>query len=428
MLFVYNFLQILGLIIAFPFLLIIASRKKYRGNIVMRLGFGLQKLFHDQPVSRGKIIWIHALSVGEVTSALPLVKGLREEMPDAVLVFSSTTSTGKTVAENKIRSFVNYILPGPVDLIFSVNRFIRTIRPDLFILVETDFWPNWLNRLRRSKIPMVLVNGRISQKSFTTYTRFRFFFAPLFRSFSLLSMQTGQDAACMEHLGVPAEKITTLGNLKYDTAPEVEERTPTIQKSDLFIPVENEIWLCGSTHKGEEELLLAAFAKVKKEYEHLVLIIAPRDPDRSDAITDIAFSMGLDCFRRTDRDSPGSSVLILDTIGELTQCYGLAKIAFIGGSLVPCGGHNPLEAAAFGVPVLFGPHMEDFQEIATDFLHYKAGFEVHSTDEIAGTVKKILQLESLHSEMSQSAKQLIQDKSGVVAKHVNELKRLLNRG
>ena len=427
MIFVYNFLQILLLIIGFPVLFIfVCIKKKYRVRIIRRLGIGLPRLFGSHHAPNNKVIWIHALSVGEVTSALPLVKGLREEMKGALIVFSATTRTGVSAAEKNVQPYVDFVLSAPLDLLFSVNLFIKNIQPDLFILVETDFWPNWIARLRQQKIPMMLVNGRISQQSFATYKRFRFFFAPLFKSFSMLSMQTDQDADQMAQLGVPEKKIITLGNLKYDTALSADKNKDILQKSDFRLPADSVIWLCGSTHRGEEEIILDAFKQVKKECDSLVLIIAPRDPSRCSEIMKIAYKAGFPAVQRTSHNDWPVSVLILDTIGELTRCYRLADVAFIGGSLVQRGGHNPLEAAAYGVPVLFGPYMDDFQEIARDIVHCKAGETVHNAEEISHTLGKLLNDKTFHAAMGKAGIQLVDDNSGVVSHHVTEIKQLLS--
>jgi 3-deoxy-D-manno-octulosonic-acid transferase len=425
MILVYNFLQLLLLVIGFPVLfLLVLSKRKYRQRIVRRLGFGLDNLPDTSPSPAQKVIWIHALSIGEVTSALPLVKDLREQVKDVRIVFSATTRTGIAVAQKNIRPFADCIISSPLDLYFSVGRYIEKIQPDLFILVETDFWPNWITLLRRKGVPMLLVNGRISKKSFATYQRFHLFFTPLFSSFSLLSMQTDHDAARMAQLGIPAEKIITLGNLKYDTAGSDDKKT-VFNKSDLHLPPDSVIWLCGSTHRGEEEPLLAAFAEIRKEHDRLVLIIAPRDPDRAGELMKIVSGYGFPAARRSSPDNRAFSVLILDTIGELTRCYRLAKVAFIGGSLVPCGGHNPLEAAVYGVPVLFGPHMDDFQEISRDIVCRKAGKTVHSGEELSRVVQKLLRDETSHAAMGAAAMQLIRDNAGVVSRHKDEVRKLL---
>lgn len=425
MIFVYNFLQIILLLITLPLLaVIILARKKYRSRMARRLGIGLSKSLGDLS-GGGKVIWMHALSVGEVTSALPLARGIRQNMKDAVVIFSASTLTGRQTADKLIAPYVEHVISAPVDLYFVVNHFVKTIRPDLFILVETDFWPNWLYRLHQKNIPMILVNGRISRRSFKTYRQFRFFFTPLFRLFTLLSMQTDHDAAEMTRLGIATEKTATLGNLKYDTALMIDDSGNGIQKSDLPLPADSIIWLCGSTHRGEEDIILQAFSRVRREHKKLALIIAPRNPARSSEISDLADSMKIAVSRRTFPDKPDAPVLILDTIGELTQCYKLARIAFIGGSLVPCGGHNPLEASVYGVPVLFGPHMDDFFEIARDCIQNSAGMEIHSADELAASVSTLLRDEQMHARMSLAAKQLVRDKSGVVVRHINELRKHL---
>ncbi|HDO31468.1 MAG TPA: hypothetical protein ENG79_10540, partial [Desulfobacteraceae bacterium] len=264
MIFVYNFLQILFLAIGFPLLVpLVLIRRKYRGRIMTRLGFGPAGTIAAPPPGRGKIIWIHALSVGEVTSALPLVRGIRENLPTAVIIFSAATRTGMEVAEQYIRPFADQVVPAPLDLLFAVNRYIRTIRPDLFILVESDFWPNWLNQLRKHNIPAMLVNGRMSDRSFRLYRRCEFFFKPMFRCLTLLSMQTAEGAAQMRQLGLPGPRILSLGNLKYDTvpaAPETEDRQEARRQTAPNIIGDSIIWICGSTHRGEEEIILDAYA------------------------------------------------------------------------------------------------------------------------------------------------------------------------
>jgi len=426
---VYNFLQIILLITGLPILVpMVLVRRKYRGRTLKRLGFGMDKMpFHSGDGS-GKVIWIHALSVGEVTSALPLVKGIRRDKPDAIIVFSAATRTGAHVAEKRIRPFVDRIIAAPFDLLFSIHRFIRQIRPDLFILIETDFWPNWLDQLRKNNIPIMLVNGRISKKSFRLYHCFSFFFRPVFRCFSLLSMQTRHDAEQMQRLGIAGQRIMTLGNLKYDTASNPQDEPVThMTPSDLNIPENSMVWICGSTHRGEEEIILNAYKYLKAKTENLVLIIAPRDIARSGELMRLIREKGLQAMRRTSENNPRCRVLVLDTIGELTLCYQMARVAFIGGSLVPKGGHNPLEPAAYGVPVLFGPHMEDFQEIARDLENCGGGATVGSASELTEAVSRILLDELTYASMSGAAENLVQTNSGVIARHVQAINNLLLR-
>lgn len=426
MIFVYNFLQIILLLPAMPILVLyILCRRKYRTRILERLGFGLSKRLRELPLKKRKVIWVHALSVGEVTSAVPLVKRIKEEIKDVCIVFTASTSTGYAIAGKELSSFADAVLPSPVDILLTVNRFIAHIRPDLFILTETDFWPNWLDRLRRKQIPLMLVNGRISRKSYTTYRRFHFFFSPLFQTFSLVSVQTEDDARQLIRLGVSRNRILPLGNLKYGLDATESQKAP-LTKEQLGVPDDAVILICGSTHKGEEDILFEAFEQLKGKHDKLVMIVAPRNPERSGEIVSLAQATGYPVTTRTAHGGTSPSILILDTLGELAHCYVMAKAAFIGGSLVPCGGHNPLEAAVKGVPVLFGPHMEDFKEIADDCIRHEAGIKVHSATEISQTLDLLLRDNLLHARMSEAAQQMVIEKSQVISAHIQAVRNLLS--
>ncbi|WP_420208631.1 3-deoxy-D-manno-octulosonic acid transferase [Candidatus Electronema sp. JC] len=393
--------------------------KILQNRVLERLGLRLPHL----PVRQGPVIWIHALSVGEVTSALPLVKAIRESIRPAVLVFSATTRSGKELAERLIAPHVDFILFSPLDFPCAVRRYLDAIRPSCFILVETDFWPNWLHQLRRRQIPAMLVNGRISEKSFAAYRRFAFFFKPMFRCFSLLSMQTAQDRDKMLALGILTERLACFGNLKYDL-PARQTAPPDLAAAHDHRP----IWVCGSTHPGEEELIFAAFKKIVGAnpcVRPLRLIIAPRKIERGGELLKLARSFGLNAVLRSSGDADAAScVLILDTIGELAGCYSLARLAFIGGSLVDEGGHNPIEAAAQGVPVLFGPHTEDFAEIARDLVDC-GGAKVVTAESLAETAAAILSDDGLHQAMSGAARELVERQRGGVERHVQAVRQML---
>lgn len=393
--------------------------KMLQNLVLERLGLNLSRL----PVRQGPVIWIHALSVGEVTSALPLVKGIRESISPAQIVFTATTRSGKELAERLFAPHVDLVLCSPLDFPCAVRRYIDAIRPSCFILVETDFWPNWLRQLRRRQIPAMLVNGRISEKSFAAYRRFAFFFKPMFRCFSLLSMQTAQDRDKMLALGIPAERLVCFGNLKYDL-PARQAAPPDLAAAHDPRPV----WVCGSTHPGEEELIFAAFQKIVGAnpcVRPLRLIIAPRKIERGGELLKLARSFGLNAVLRSSGEADEEScVLILDTIGELAGCYSLARLAFIGGSLVDEGGHNPIEAAAQAVPVLFGPHTEDFAEIARD-LTACGGAKVVTAETLAETAAAILSDDALHTAMSGAARDLVERQRGGVERHVRAVRQML---
>lgn len=395
--------------------------KILQNRVLERLGLSLPRL----SVRQGPTLWIHALSVGEVTSALPLVKAIRESIRPAQIVFTASTRSGKELAERLIVPHADLVLFSPLDFPCAVRRYLDAIRPSCFILVETDFWPNWLRQLQRRNVPCLLVNGRISEQSFAAYRRFAFFFRPMFRRFSLLSMQTAQERDKMLALGIPAERLVCFGNLKYDL-PARQAAPPDLAAAHDHHPV----WVCGSTHPGEEELIFAAFQKIAGAtscIRPLRLILAPRKIERGKELVKLARSFGLNAVLRSSGDAGAESrVLILDTIGELAACYGFARLAFIGGSLADEGGHNPIEAAAQGVPVLFGPHMEDFAEIARDLVAC-GGAKTVTAESLAETAAAILSDDGLHLCMSGAAQDLVERQRGGVEQHVQAVRELLKR-
>jgi 3-deoxy-D-manno-octulosonic-acid transferase len=349
-------------------------------------------------------------------------------MTEAVIVLTVATSSGKKTADILLRPYVQRILSSPFDLGFVVRRYIAAFQPDIFIQVETDFWPNWLALLKKQGVPTMLVNGRISEKSFVAYQRFSFFFQPMFRSFDLLSMQTEEDCRKMTMLGVPADKVIALGNLKYDM-----ERPAETEKKSVLSELTGQgrlVWVCGSTHPGEEEMLFATFAQLLARQDiaeditkQLFLVLAPRDINRGQELVDLAGSFGLEGGRRSYGEKRGR-ILILDTLGELALCYGQAHIAFVGGSLVQQGGHNPIEPAIHGVPILFGPHMEDFSEIAQELLDCGGGKTV-TADSLTEIMSTLLVDKEARSYMGQTAHELVRRHHGGVQRHVQAIQDLL---
>ncbi len=428
MILVYNFLLTFFSLLLLPLIgVVVMCRSKYRGRSLERMGFNTGLISKKLAAHNGTepVIWIHALSVGEVTSALPLVKAIRDDMASAVVVFTTATRSGRQVADTLIAPHSDLILYSPFDLWFAVQRYITSIRPDLFILVETDFWPGWLWQLKVKKIPAMLVNGRISEKSFAAYNRFLFFFNPMFHCFNLLSMQTIGDSDKMIELGIRPEKIITLGNLKYDMDTENENATGKIlDRSALAVDEKTVILVCGSTHSGEEEVLFTAFKELAGNND-IFLILAPRDISRSKELIDLARQIGLEARTRQSR-ATGGNVLILDTIGELASCYSLARLAFVGGSLVAQGGHNPIEPAAYGVPVLFGSHMEDFAEISHDLVAC-GGAETVTAESFVTVASGILKRDDVHTAMGGAARALVEQHRGGMIRHLQAIHQLLRK-
>lgn len=411
----YNTLLILAaplLLLALPLLLL--RRPEKRQMLLSRLGFGLPSLNRRS----GRVIWIHALSVGEVTSALPLVQALRAEMPNHTLVFSATTVSGRKLADTLIAPFVDAVIAFPLDILPVIRHFIKRIAPDLFILVETDFWPNLLFELSSAKIPALLVNGRVSAPSMRSYLRFAFLFRPLFNQFRLLCMQSAADTDNMLRLGIQKEKLRTLGNLKFTSAPP-DNRPPS--RSLQTIPGrtgDRLLILCGSTHPGEERIILAGFKHLSTNHHHLHLALAPRRIERCRQLVELAEQFGFTTTLLSNPQAPSAPITIVDTIGDLSSLYSLADIAFIGGSLVAEGGHNPLEAARHGCPVLFGPHMEDFAEISTELLANHAAFEVLDQSSLEQTLDQLIRSPDLRRSIGNRARNFLQTRSNVIDSHL----------
>lgn len=421
---IYNILQFAFLPVFLPLLILfVVCKRKYRDRIPARLGVGLaKKLGSHRPT--GRTIWIHALSVGEVTSAVPLARGLRAKYPSDRIVVSVTTRTGKKVADTLLGSYVDYIIDGPIDLLPVVHRFLKYLQPDLFILVETDFWPNLLLCLQHRRIPSILVNGRVSEKSMIRYLRLRFFFQPMFQSFTCLSMQTLGDQEKMAILGVAPEKLSILGNLKF--AARSLRQGHSLELLAELLPKDRMLFIAGSTHPGEEQILLDCYAQLRTTHPTLFLIVAPRDPERGIEIVNLATGHGLlAALRSAGVSSLPCDLLVLDTIGELIDFYAVADLAFVGGSLVEKGGHNPIEPAGMAIPVLFGPHMEDFIEIAEVLTLAGGAKEVHDGKEMTKMLAALLDDPDLHSRMGQAAQQCVLAQHDIIANHLLLIEKFL---
>lgn len=417
-------------LLALPILLCLAARQKYRHRFLRRLGWGLQQqLAQSLTPAATPTFWLHALSVGEVTSALPLVRGLRDTYPTASIVFSVTTRSGSEVARKLLFPHIDALIAAPLDLGPVVPMFIRAIRPDLFILVETDFWPHWLHFLARQGIPTLLVNGRISVASFQRYQRLLPLFRPMFGSFTLLSMQTAADAATMRNLGLNASRVMNLGNLKFDTSHlrtlEYDQSAIACNRERYGFASAPPLWICGSTHRGEEAIIFEVFCALRAHMYDLQLLLAPRNVERGQEIVALARQFGLSSRRWSNDQKGQGSLLILDTIGELAACYAMADVVFVGGSLVAAGGHNPIEPAAAGVAVIFGPHMEDFSEIAATLVQSGGALQITSTDALRTTIHHILTDSSLQQSMAKAGWRYVQDNRGVVRRHLQAIDELL---
>jgi len=412
---IYHILWTVIIICCSPFILFLAII----GNNRIKERFALS---HPKDHDEKQRIWIHALSVGEVISAIPLIKAIQLKYPGKGVVFTVTTIKGLEIARKEIGDRVK-IIPMPLDFWWSIQRIVRHINPSFFILVETDIWPALITYLSDKKIKCFLVNGRISPSTNKAYKKFSFFIKPVLNMFTLCMMQSGLDAKRLLEAGIDPDRIITTGNIKFDRdwlPMQKEERDTWLNK--LSLDTDDDIWVAGSIHKDEDQMILNVFSRLVPEFPLLRLILAPRNIEESDKILKTAQDMGLKSILKTDlKDNKVTcKVLILNTIGELGRIYGIGKVSFVGGSMVSLGGHNLLEPAGFGCPVLFGPHMHNFVMMSELLPTERGGFQVVNEDELYSSTKRLLKDPELCSMTGRSAKQFAD-------KHRGALKEVLKR-
>ncbi len=425
----YNLLLLPALALAAPFwvpwVLLSARRRK---NVTDRLGAKLGRL--PLPTVRERV-WIHAVSVGETLSAAPLVRLLRARRPDAELFLSTVTLTGQETAARTLGSVADALFYFPFDLPWICTRFLDRVRPDVVVILETEIWPNFIAACARREIPVVVLNARISERSFRGYGRYAFFFSKVLRSVSAFSAQTGDDARRLVALGADRSSVAVAGNMKFDVAPPREDASP-FRAWLLEEKARGAAWfVAGSTHDGEDEEVLRAFRAAREVNGSIRLLLAPRHPERFDLVADLCAREGFDAARRSrldlGRPAPPSPVIILDSVGELLAAYAAADIAFVGGSLVPKGGHNILEPALYGVPTIVGPHMENFREIAGIFTSGGAVRRVQDGPELAGELSRWASDPRPYAETGRKGSELLAAFRGATGRNAAIVERELSR-
>ena len=395
---------------ASPYLLYrLATTPKYRKGLSQRVGLSLP----PQPSQRP--IWCHAVSVGEVIAVSELLKAIKNRWPEVPLYLSTVTATGQETAKERLGEVADAIFYLPFDIPPLVSKVVKRVNPRLFLLVETELWPGHILELSERHVPQVLVNGRLSPGSFRNYHAFKRFMRPLLERFSRLCMQSHRDAARMVALGAPPEKVVLTGNLKYDTIiASLRDIDPQEVRRDLGIPQERKVVVAGSTHQGEEETMLRVLERCG---EDVLLILAPRHPERWDEVAGFLEEREIRYVRRSAKTPVGEAqVLLLDTLGELARTYSVADVAFVGGSLVEKGGHNPLEPAALGVPVVMGPHIFNFQEICQLLVDAGGMTICQGPEETVSTVCGLLTERSKAKEMGQKGKSAVLQNRGALQK------------
>ena len=406
----------------------VALSGKRRKNFPDRLGVRLGRI--PPPTGKDRI-WIHAVSVGETLSAVPLVRTLREQMPSAELFFSTVTLTGQEVARKALDGQVETTFFFPFDFPRISGRFLDRIGPDVVAILETEIWPNFLGECASRMIPVVIVNGRISERSLRGYGRMRSLFARVLSCVTAIAMQTEEDARRIVSLGADPEKVSVTGNMKFDVAPPPKNLTPFLS----WLRGEKErgaAWfVAGSTHEGEEAAVLSAFGDARSVNRSVRLLLAPRHPERFDAVAELCSRHGWEVARKTGISGGGKNVsapvVLLDTVGELPAAYAAADIAFVGGSIVPKGGHNILEPALFGVPTVTGTHTGNFREITEIFTRGEAVALVRDAAELSRILSEWATDSAPFAEMGKRARSLLEGLRGATGKNAALVARELSR-
>lgn len=430
-LFFYNLALLAGLAASAPWWLWrMATTQKYRDGIVERLGWvrrGADRLAKgrgDRP-----LIWVHAVSVGEVLAVTRLVKTLDAELSDYFVAVSTTTRTGHKLARERFGA--SRVFYCPLDLPWAVRATLNDLNPSLLVLAETEFWPNLLNGCFRRQIPVVVVNARISDRSWPRYRLLRRLWQPMLGRIARVLAQSETDADRLKAIGCAPDRVSVAGNLKFDVR--VAEESAATRQLKALAP-HLRLVVAGSTLEGEEAILVEAWPLLLAADPQLAMVVAPRHPERFSPVAALLEQSGIPWVRRSDWKAEAAAlampiqageIVLLDTIGELASVYSLAAVAFVGGSLIPAGGHNPLEPAQFGVPIVMGPHYANFRAITEDLLAHHA-LRIAIRENLSADLIELLQNSAESAEMGERARQLFHQQAGATARCVEALRELVS--
>lgn len=359
----YSLLLLCAALLSLPWWLVQMLRLgKYRSGLGERLGFVSPRLNNVKP----GCVWLHAVSVGEVLAVSQLITELQQKYPDRQILVSTTTATGQSLARQRFGKHRVFFMP--LDFGFAVRRYLTALQPQLIVIAETEFWPNLLHLARKQQTSLAIVNARISDRSFPRYRRFGWFFRRVLAEVDLFLAQTAEDAQRLREIGAATGRVQVSGNLKFDIRP--NPQPSLVNGLRAAIGKDSPVIVCGSTAEGEEGPLLQAFKSVQEKFPKAIMVLAPRHPERFEKVAAMIAAAGFALQRRSvwlPSQPISNGIFLLDSVGELAAIYELADIAFVGGSLVPTGGHNILEPAQYGAAILVGPHTFNFREIVSIF-------------------------------------------------------------
>ncbi len=422
----YNVLLHLFFLITSPYFLFkILTQKKYRTGLFQKLGFLSDAL--KTSLKEDRLIWIHAVSVGEVQAAFPLFEKLKTKYPDKKFIFSTTTVTGQNVAKkwigNNDRITLIYF---PIDFVGSFRSIFKYRSIDMILIMETEIWPNFLIEAHKHSIPVMLVNGRISDSSFKNYNLIKKLFIHSTKSIECFCMQDEEDAKKLLKLGIDNNRILVTGNIKYEASLNTPIKHDISQNmiKNLNWDKNCPIWIAGSTHQGEETIICDIYKILKKEFNDLKMILAPRHPERLTQVEKILVDKNIPFTHKSLLDKGSikeTDVVLLDTMGELRHIYAIATIAFVGKSLFSGGGQNILEPASQGKPVIFGKYMDNFARITEIILNAHAGIQVEDKEKLLETMQVLLRDKSKRDLMGKNAIEIIETYLGVTDKIVAQI-------
>jgi 3-deoxy-D-manno-octulosonic-acid transferase len=396
----------------------------------MHRGFS-QKLGAVPPEVRAlkKPVWIHAVSVGEAALAARLAVAVKERFPAVQIAVSTTTRTGNEMIRKAAGAAADAVFYYPFDVSVVVYRAVRLIDPAVYVMVETELWPNLLAALRKRRVPIVLVNGRISDGSFSGYSRIRYITRRMLSCVSRCCMQSGRDAERIMDLGASGEIVKVTGNMKFDEA--MPSGEPEIGRQRCGFGADDEVFVAGSTHAPEETGIIKMFARLKTSRPGLKMVLAPRHVERVEEVKSCfdGAGVGYRCLSEILAGGAGPrDALLVDTIGHLRDMYGIASVVFVGGSIAEKGGQNPIEAARWSKPVIFGPHMFNFREVSGIFLRNGAAVEVRDLRELERALCELLDDTGRRQRMSAACAEVIGDNAGAIGKTVDEIAPYLSAG
>ncbi len=421
----YSALLSLFLLLTLPYWLLQMMRHgKYRAGLRQRLG-GVPPNLAAQP---GKpTIWVHAVSVGEVVASSAVVEALQREFPGHRVVVSTTTDTGQKLAAHRFGAANAFYFP--LDFAFAIRPYLAALRPELVVVAETEFWPNFLALAKRSGARVAVINCRISDRSLPGYLRFRFWLPKVLDNVDLFLAQTDEDRRRLIEIGAPEPRVSVAGNLKFDVAPPTPPAIVASLRESLSQSEAEPVLVCGSTLEDEEGSLLSAFRNILANDPKAVMILAPRHPERFAEVAELVERLGFRMWRRSlwGGESLAGGVLLVDSIGELSALYSLATVAFVGGSLVPRGGHNILEPALYGVPVVTGNHYENFRDIVNYFRGRNA-VRVVGVAELPLVFMELIDSREARETLGRNALAALESQRGATARTVDALVRLMGKG